>query len=102
MKKLNKKGFTLIELIVVIAILAILAAILVPAIFGYVEEANVAKDQTNARSFYSTVALAIASEKIGTVVEPTGCGFSGTTLETLVTYCGTQSFDGEGFTVVTP
>ena len=36
----NKKGFTLIELIVVIAILGILAAVLVPSIGNYVTKAN--------------------------------------------------------------
>lgn len=40
-KKLkNKKGFTLIELIVVLVILAILAALLVPALTGYIDKAN--------------------------------------------------------------
>lgn len=39
-------GFTLVELIVVIAILAILAGIGVPAYSGYVEKANMIADQT--------------------------------------------------------
>lgn len=37
-KKGNKKGFTLVEIIVVLVILAILAAIAVPTTFGYVDE----------------------------------------------------------------
>ena len=63
-KKLNKKGFTLIELIVVIAILAILALILVPSISNYVAEANKSKDEANVRSVYSqlTAEVAMATE----------------------------------------
>ena len=41
MKKVNnRKGFTLVEIIVVLVILAILAAIAVPSVLGYVEEAR--------------------------------------------------------------
>lgn len=36
----NKKGFTLVELIVVLVILAILAALLVPALTGYIDKAK--------------------------------------------------------------
>lgn len=43
MKKLRnnkKKGFTLVELIVVLVILAILAALLIPALTGYIDKAK--------------------------------------------------------------
>ena len=43
-QKNSKKGFTLVELIVVLVILAILAAILVPALLGYIDKAREKKD----------------------------------------------------------
>lgn len=39
-KHMNNKGFTLVELIVVLLILAILAAILIPILLGYIDEAK--------------------------------------------------------------
>lgn len=63
-KLLNKKGFTLIELIVVIAILAILALILVPSITNYISEATRSRDQANSRSLYSEIALKVATGAI--------------------------------------
>lgn len=48
--KENKKGFTLVELIVVLVILAILIALLVPALTGYIDKANKRKIETEARN----------------------------------------------------
>ncbi len=40
MKKTNKKGFTIVELVIVIAVIAILAAVLIPTFSGIVEKAQ--------------------------------------------------------------
>ena len=50
MKKLNKKGFTLTEMIVVIAIIGILAGVLIPTITGYIKKARLSNDQQIAAS----------------------------------------------------
>ena len=39
-KKNTKRGFTLVELIVILVILAILAALLIPALTGYIDKAR--------------------------------------------------------------
>lgn len=49
-RKANRKGFTLVELIVVLVILAILAAILVPALLGYIDRAREKQDILNAKA----------------------------------------------------
>lgn len=58
----NKKGFTLVELIVVLVILAILAAILVPALLGWIDEAKKKQYVLEARNVY-IASQAIADEK---------------------------------------
>ena len=64
-KKLkDKKGFTLVELIVVLVILAILAALLVPALTGYIDRANNEKIIAETRSCVMA-AQTIASESYG-------------------------------------
>ena len=53
----SKSGFTLIELIVVIAILSILAAILIPLVSNFIERANQSADLANARNLFIAAAL---------------------------------------------
>ena len=40
MKKMNKKGFTIVELVIVIAVIAILAAVMIPTFSGIVDKAQ--------------------------------------------------------------
>lgn len=65
----NKKGFTLVELIVVLVILAILAALLIPALTGYIDKAN--KEKVTAETRMVVMAAQTeASEVYATVKEP--------------------------------
>lgn len=82
-KKNKKKGFTLIELVIVIAILAILAAILVPSVTGYITKADNARDEANARTVYMAASLALAEEKDPTTVKPEELAASAATLSGL-------------------
>ena len=71
MDKNKKKGFTLVELIVVLAILAILAAMLVPALTGYIDKANEKKIIATARQYY-VAAQTVVSEAYANGDEITG------------------------------
>ena len=59
MKYSKFKGFTIIELIVVIAIISALMAILVPSLIGYTKQARASVVMSNARSVYNGSKLAI-------------------------------------------
>lgn len=55
MKKTNKKGFTLAELLVVVAIIAVLVAIAIPIFTSQLEKAREATDAANIRAAYAEV-----------------------------------------------
>ena len=59
-KRRNRKGFTLIELIVVIAILAILAAIAIPAFMGQLRNARIKSHIANVAVLRSAAQVALA------------------------------------------
>ena len=69
-KKNNKKGFTLIELIVVIAILAILAAIAIPRFAGFQDNANEKAALAESKVVYSSlVALEAGGKTIDSSID---------------------------------
>ncbi len=55
MRKSNKKGFTLVELVVVIAIIGVLAAILIPTMMNYVKKSRLKTANSNAKLVFTTV-----------------------------------------------
>lgn len=74
-KKSNKKGFTLVEIIVVLVILAILTAIAVPSVLGYVNEAKEERYIQEAHSIYVVIQTEEAkSEALGETTPTYGEG----------------------------
>ena len=55
--KMNKKGFTLIEMLVVIAIIAVLVAIVVPVVSNSTVKAKAASDAANLRSIIAEASI---------------------------------------------
>jgi len=65
MKKTNNKGFSLVELIVVIAIMAVLIGVLAPTFTKYVEQSRRSTDIQNAEEIRQAILADIAD---GTIV----------------------------------
>lgn len=60
MKK-NNKGFTLAELLIVVAIIAVLVAIAIPIFTNQLEKSREATDAANIRDFYAEIATALVT-----------------------------------------
>ena len=95
MKKMNNKGFSLVELIIVIAIMAILAGALAPALLRYIEKTRVSNDKNTAANLKTAVETALANEEVMDAVATDDSGkaveflsFDITTDNTGATYTG--------------
>lgn len=89
MKKDNK-GFSLVELIVVVAIMAVLMTVLAPQLLKYVEQSRLQKDNSAIAEIANAIKISMASEKINNAV-----GAS-----TTITLKGTET-DGSGAKTIT-
>lgn len=56
-KKLNNKGFSLVELIIVIAIMAVLIGVLAPQYLKYVEKSRISSDKDNVSAVVSALTV---------------------------------------------
>ncbi len=64
MKKISKQGYTLLEIVIVIAVIAILAAILIPTFSSIIGSSQDRVDKTNADTIYKQYVLGTSKENI--------------------------------------
>ena len=65
-KMKNSKGFTLMEMLIVVAIIAILVAIMIPVMTSQLERARETADLANLRSAYAEASVSALSSESGT------------------------------------
>ena len=77
----NKKGFTIVELVIVIAVIAILAGVLIPTFSSIVTKANGSKALQDARQAYTEYLVATDADDSDLYIS---CAVSGTTFHFVV------------------
>lgn len=63
-KKVNKKGFTIMEMLIVVAIIAVLVAIAIPTFNGALTKAKEATDVANIRAGYAELQVALLTDNV--------------------------------------
>ncbi len=64
MKKMNSKGFSLVELVIVIAIMAVLMAILAPQLLKYVDDSRRQKDESALDEILNATHIALSVDRV--------------------------------------
>lgn len=84
MNKMNNKGFSLVELIVVIAIMAVLMGVLAPTLIGNIEKSRETKDLQAIDSVYQAVNHALSTEAGAKEAAKSGQAITSMKLSTLL------------------
>jgi type IV pilus assembly protein PilA len=79
-KKLNKKGFTLAELLIVVAIIGVLVAVSIPIFTAQLKKSKAAVDAANARSIYSELSADYLANSGAYTITVAGSGVGGGTV----------------------
>lgn len=87
--KMNNKGFSLVELIVVIAIMAILVGVLAPSVTGQVDKSRKSKDDQNLDGLASAMATAITDDLVSASSSVVSGGATFTAGQDVVSAVGT-------------
>lgn len=74
MKKMNNKGFSLVELIIVIAIMAILAGAIAPALIRYIDKSRKSNDVSSGKTIKTAVETAMGNEDTYELLTNAGSG----------------------------
>lgn len=74
-KSLTNKGFSLVELIIVVAIMAVLIGVLAPQYLRYVEKTRLQRDNTAIADFANVVKIACTEEGVNTAIPAAGATF---------------------------
>ncbi|CAN2049513.1 type IV pilus assembly protein PilA [Candidatus Magnetomoraceae bacterium gMMP-1] len=97
MKKSKDQGFTLVELMIVIAIIGILAAIAIPNFLSYQKKSYDAAAKTEAKNFYSMALAYFGEVGTGVTLDETDLP-RGFTKNGQVTYGGSLTYNDDGTT----
>lgn len=87
--KQNNQGFSLLELIVSIAIMAVLSGMMAPQFFKYIEKAREVRDLQTLQTVYTAVQTALADDEAYEVMCSSAVEYSGEDGEKRFSYCYT-------------